>query len=118
MNKDCDTFCWQDTHFKHTIGGLCLIFILNISTILYKYIHSLYTTDSNVQALPLYSYLRVLLQICISVLSLTLKTRFPMIFNITFSLLMIVNLIVSQKLLIYNYKRIQLIQVFAVISVL
>ena len=117
MNRDCDTFCWQETHIKHTIGTLCLIFFLNISTVLYKYIHSLYSTNSNIQVLPLYSYIRVFLQISVSVLSMTLKYRFPIIFNISFSLLMIGNLIVSYKLLIYNYKRIQLIQVFSVSGV-
>ena len=117
MNRDCDTFCWQDTHLKHTIGSLFLIFFLILSTILYKYIHSLYITNRNILALPFYSYIRVLLQVFLSILSITLKIRFSMIFNITFSILMIGNLIISQKLLIYNYKRIQLMQVFAVSGV-
>ena len=117
MNRDCDTFCWKDTHFKHSIGGLCLLFTLNISTVFYKYIHSLYSTNRNLQILPFYSYIRVFLQISLSVLSLTLRNRFTMIFNITFSLFMIGNLIVSYKLLIYNYKRIQLVQVFTVSGV-
>ena len=117
MNRDCDTFCWKNTHFKHVIGSLCLIFFLNLSTVLYKYIYSLYTMNSNIQVLPLYSYIKVLLQIFLSILSIIIKNRFSTIFNIIFSIFMIGNLIVSHKLLIYNYKRIQLMQVFAVTGV-
>ena len=117
MNRDCNTFCWQNTHFKHVIGSLCLIFFLNISTVLYKYIYTLNIKNSTLQVLPLYSYIKVLLQIFLSVLSIIIKNRFSTIFNITFSIFMLGNLIVSHKLLIYNYKRIQLMQVFAVSSV-
>ena len=117
MNRDCDTFCWKDNHFKQSVVSLCIVFVLNISTILYKYIHSIYSTNTNIQILPVYSFIRILFQISVSVLNLTVKNRFPMIFNICFSLLIIGKLIVSHKLLIYNYKRIQLMQVFSVTGV-
>ena len=117
MNRDCDTFCWQEDHFDNAIVSLCLIFLVTLSTLLYKYIHSLQIMNRNIFILPLYSYIKVIFQLVLSVLSITLKTRFPFIFNIVFSVLMIGNLLISWKLLIYNYKRIQLMQVFAVCGV-
>ena len=117
MNRDCDIFCWQYTHLNHAIRGLCIIFCLNFSIVLYKFIHSQKNLYRNILILPLYAYIKVLFQIVLSVLSIILKVRFAMIFNSVFSLLMIGNLIISYKLRIYNFKRIQLIEIFTISGV-
>ena len=108
MNKDCDTFCWQDFHLNHIIGSLLIIFFLNLSTILYKFIISFNITNKNLLILPFYSYIKVLLQIFLSLISITIKERFSLIFNLVFSLFMIGNLIISLKIIVFNYRRIQL----------
>ena len=117
MNRDCDTFCWQDYHKSNAIGGLTVILVFLVFNLTYRSIHSIYTLDRNIHISPFYTYFKGIFQVILLVFSLILKKWFISIFNILYCFLILVYFFVSYKLLTYNYKRIQLMQIFAICGI-
>ena len=88
-----------------------------IFTLCYRSIHSFYIEERTIQISPLYTYIKGLFQIALPVLSLVLKNRFSTIFNLLFSFFISIYLFISYRLISYNYKRIQLMQVFGICGI-
>ena len=117
MNRDCNTFCWQGDHKSYVIAGLATIMAFIIFTLCYRSIHSFYIGERNIQISPIYTYIKGLFQVALPVLSLVLKNRFSTVFNLLYTFLISIYLFVSYRLISYNYKRIQLMQVFSICGI-
>ena len=70
--------------------------------------------DKNIRTLPLYNYIKGLIQIVLITLHIVLKRKLENIFNVLFCVIVVGYLIFSYKLIVYNHKRLQLMQVFGI----
>ena len=98
LERDCHTFCWKGDHISYVATGLVFIFTLNVLTLCYRSVYSFYLNDCNILVLPLYNYIKGVFQVILSLISLILKKRFSIIFDIVFSLLILIYLLISFKL--------------------
>ena len=109
MNRDCETFCWKEDHMVYLVVSLIVIFGYSISTLCYRSIPNSLNPTRNILVSPVFNFIKGLFQMSLVSLSVILKKEYSSAFNVAFSLIVLIYLLLSFKLRIYNYKRIKLI---------